>query len=84
MQFVTVKELHSHTPSVIRNLRRSRGTIVSRFGKPAAYMVAIDEDEVEDLVFSRKPFLRELLAAQREVEKKGAISHKDVKKRLNF
>ncbi len=82
MKFVTLRDLKINPSKVLSGLARE-DTIVTRKGKPAAALVYLDEDLLEDFILAHHPtLLREAEAARAEFLKKGGISHEAMKKRL--
>ena len=82
MKFVTLRDLKINPSKVLSGLTRE-DTIVTRKGKPAAALVYLDEDLLEDFILAHHPTLpREFEAARAEFLKKGGISHEAMKKRL--
>lgn len=82
MKFVTLRELKIHTSRVVGRLARE-GVVVTRRGKPAAALVRLDEDLLDDFVLAHHPaLLREVAAARTEYRKKGGIDHAAMKRRI--
>ena len=83
LKFINVRELHNNTPSVIRRTRRGEKTVVTFRGKPAALVVPLTENQIEDLVLSNPGFLKQLDAAQQEASQKGSLTTEEVRKRFS-
>ena len=82
MKFIAMRELRNQTSQVLDRLAED-DLVVTRNGKPAAALVYLDEDLLEDYILAHHPtFLKEIEAARREYEKKGGISHDEMRKRL--
>lgn len=82
MKFVTLRELKIN-PSKILNRLVGEDLVVTRNGKPAAAMVYLDDDLLDDFIVAHHPtFLKELHAARKEYKKKGGIDHETMKKRV--
>jgi len=82
MRFIPMRELKINPSAVLNRLGRE-DMVVTRNGKPAAVLLGLDEDTLEDYMISRNPlFTKELEAAYSEYETKGGISHAEMRKRL--
>ena len=82
MKFVTVRELRINASKVLAGLGRG-GVVVTKNGKPTAALVRLDEDLIDEFVLFQHPrLLKEVEAARREYEKKGAVDHETMKKRV--
>lgn len=82
MKFVTLRELKINPSKVLKGLVKE-DVVVTRNGKPAAALVYLDENLLEDFVIARHPTLiREVEAARAEYEKKGGIGQKTMKERI--
>ena len=82
MEFVTLRDLKINPSKVLGRLAKG-DMIVTRRGKPAAALVYLDEDLLEDFILVHHPtFLKEVESARGEYLKKGGISHEAMKKRL--
>ena len=82
MKFVAMRELRNDTSKLLDQLAKE-DVVVTRNGKPAAALVYLNENLLEDFVLAHHPtFLSEVEAARREYEKKGGIDHETMKKRI--
>jgi prevent-host-death family protein len=82
MEFVSLRDLKINPSKVVGRLRKG-DMIVTRNGKPAAALVYLDEELLEDFILVHHPtLLGEVEAAKGEYLKKGGISHEAMKKRL--
>jgi len=83
MKFVAMRELRNNTSRLLDRLARE-DVVLTRNGKPAAALVYLDEDLLEDFMLSTHPkLLAELKAARLEYAKKGGIDHKAMKKKIS-
>ena len=81
MKFVALRELKINPSKVIDHLAEE-DTVITRRGKPAAALVYLDEDLLDDFVLAHHPtLLRELDEALSEYEGKGGIDHQAMLKR---
>ncbi|MHC5057403.1 MAG: type II toxin-antitoxin system Phd/YefM family antitoxin [Planctomycetota bacterium] len=79
MKFVALRELKIHPSKVLDRLRR-HDVVVTRNGKPAAALVPLDEDTLDEFIIAHHPtLLPEVEAARAEFEKKGGVSHDEMK-----
>lgn len=82
MKFVTLRELKIN-PSRVLDRLVDDDLVVTRSGKPAAALVYLDEELLEEFVLARHPkLLKEVEAARTEYKKKGGIGHDTMKKRI--
>ena len=82
MKFVTVRELEANPSKVLDNLGQE-DAVVTRSGKPAAALIYLDEDLLDDFVLAHHlTFLNEVEAAQAEYQEKGGIDHESMKRRI--
>ena len=82
MKFLTLRELKINPSKVLDRLAED-DFVVTRSGKPAAALVYLDEDRLDDFVLARHPkLLKEAEAARAEYLKKGGLDHETVKKRI--
>lgn len=83
MKFVTIRELKINGSQVISSLE-NEDVIVTKRGKPAAALVHLDEDLLEDFIIAHHPrLLPELDRAYREYKRKGGIDHETMKGRMS-
>jgi prevent-host-death family protein len=82
MKFVAIRELRNDTSKVLRNLKKE-GVVITRHGKPAAALVYLDEDLLEEFVLARDKKLRTgLKKAKKEFLEKGGISYDQMRKEI--
>jgi len=76
MKFIAMRELKISPSKVLDRL----GNVVTRHGKPAAALVPLDEDTLDEFVIAHHPtLLSEAEKARIEYEKKGGIGHDEMK-----
>jgi prevent-host-death family protein len=79
MKFVALRELKIHPSKVLARLRR-HDVVVTRNGKPAAALVPLDEETLDEFIIAHHAtLLPEVEAARAEYEKKGGIGHDEMK-----
>ena len=82
MRFVNVRDLRINASRIVKSLRRGDVVVTSR-GKPAAAVIYLDEDLLEDLILAHHPTLfKKAEGAYRELKRKGGISHEEMKMRV--
>lgn len=82
MRFVSLRELKINPSKVLDRLAKE-DIVVTRSGKPAAALVYLDEDLLEEFILARHPrLIKEVEAARTEYKKKGGIDHDAMKKRI--
>jgi len=83
MKFATLRELKINPSRVLDHLAKE-DIVVTRSGKPAAALVYLDEDLLDDFLLAHHPkLLQEVEAARAEYEAKGGIDHGTMKKRID-
>jgi antitoxin (DNA-binding transcriptional repressor) of toxin-antitoxin stability system len=83
MKFVTLRDLKINPSQVLDGLGK-HDVVVIRKGKPAAAVIYLDEDMLDDYVLAHHPgLLREVKAARAEYMKAGGIDHATMKKRVS-
>ena len=82
MKFVSLREMKINPSNVLDRLRKD-DFVVTRGGKPAAALVYLDEDLLDDFIMARHSVLQsELHEAREEYKIKGGINHETMRKRL--
>ncbi len=82
MKFLTLRELKINPSRVFDRLAKE-DLVVTRNGKPAAALVYLDEELLDDFILAHHPtLLREVEAARSEYLEKGGIDHETMKKRV--
>ena len=69
MPIVTVRDLQRNPAGVLRQLEeRGRPTFVTRYGRPIAVLMPVDEEELYDFVLGHAPeYVADMRAADEEV-----------------
>lgn len=83
MKFIPMRDLRINASAVLDQLAEEN-VIVTRNGKPAAAMIFLDEDLLDDFILSQHPTLLRELEKDRADYKKhgGGISHAEMKARI--
>jgi len=82
MKFVTLRELKINPSKVLRGLKRE-AVVVTRKGKPAAALIPLDEDTLEEFIIAHHPtLLAELDKAYREYQSKGGKTLAEMKRKV--
>jgi prevent-host-death family protein len=82
MRFVTLRELKIN-PSRVLDQLVEEDIVITRGGKPAAALVYLDEELLDDFVLAHHPqFLQEVEVARAEYEEKGGIDHETMRQRI--
>ena len=84
MTFVNVRELKQHPSRVLKRAGKSGWVIILSRGKPAAALMPLTEDEIEDIVLSSPRFVKTLRRSYAEYRRKGGISLKEARKHLGL
>jgi len=79
MKFVALRELKINPSGVLDRLGKD-DVVVTRNGRPAAALIPLDEDTLDEFVIAHHPtLLPEVEAARAEYEEKGGIGHDEMK-----
>jgi prevent-host-death family protein len=82
MKFVSLRDLKINPSRVVDRLGRE-DVVVTRKGKPAAALVYLDEDLLDEFVLLHHPtLLKETEAAREEYLRKGGIDHAAMRKAI--
>ena len=82
MKFVAMRDLKINPSKVLGRLA-AEDLVVTRNGKPAAALIFLDEDLLDEFILLHHPtLLREVEDARAEYARKGGISHAEMKKRV--
>lgn len=82
MRFVTLRELKINPSKVLDRLAKD-DLVVTRSGKPAAALLYLDEELLEEFILARHPrLLKEVEAARAEFRKKGGLGHDAMRGRV--
>jgi len=82
MKFTTLRELKINPSKVLRGLKRE-AVVVTRKGKPAAALIPLDEDTLEEFIIAHHPtLLAELDKAFREYQAKGGKTLAEMRRKL--
>ena len=82
MKFVALRELKINPSRVIGRLSKE-DIVVTRKGKPAAALVFLDEDLLDQFILLHHPrLMKEVAASKVEYLRKGGVDHETMKKRL--
>ena len=82
MKFVSLRDLKINPSGVVDRLAKE-DVVVTRKGKPAAALVYLDEDLLDEFVLLHHPtLLKEVEAAREEYLKKGGIDHAAMRKAI--
>lgn len=79
MATVSIRELGQNASGVISDVAKNgRPIVVTKHGAPVAAVIAINPDELEDLVLSKAPqFLEDFAAADDDVRKGRTVNAGD-------
>ena len=79
MKFVPLRDLKINPSKVLKGLK-NQDVVVTRYGKPAAALIALDEDTLDDFIVAHHPeLLKSLDDARQEYEKKGGVDHETMR-----
>jgi len=79
MRMVSLRELKINPSKVLKSLGK-QDVVITRRGKPAAALIPLDEDTLDDFIIAHHPtLLKSLDAAREEYRKKGGVSHDEMR-----
>ena len=79
MKFIAMRELKISPSKVLGRLGKE-DVVVTRHGKPAAALLPLDEDTLDEFIIAHHPtLLSEAEEARTEYKKKGGIGHDAMK-----
>ncbi len=79
MKFIAMRELKINPSRVLDRLARE-DVVVTRNGKPAAALLRLDEDLLDEFIIAHYPSLpAETEAARAEYRQKGGVDHEAMK-----
>jgi prevent-host-death family protein len=82
MKFIAMRELRNNTSDLLDRLHKE-DVVVTRNGKPAAALIYLDEELLDDFIIAHHPaLLHEVENAREEYERKGGISRAEMRKRI--
>ena len=84
MEFVNVRDLKLHTGRVLDRIAKGGWAIVLRRGKPKAALIALSEDDFEDVILKSPGFIKTLRAAHAEYRRKGGVTLQEARRRLGL
>ncbi|HYM45731.1 MAG TPA: type II toxin-antitoxin system Phd/YefM family antitoxin [Solirubrobacteraceae bacterium] len=84
MSTIGVRELARHASAIINDIEQNKEpTLVTRRGRPVAYMLPIDSEEFEDFVLAHAPqFVEGMAASDAELAAGETVSLEDVRGEL--
>lgn len=82
MKFVSLRDLKINPSRVVDRLSRE-DLVVTRNGRPAAALLYLNEELLDDFILAHHPtLLREIGSARAEYRRRGGISHDAMRKRI--
>ena len=83
MKFASVRVLKNKTSEMLRVAAKGMDVLITSHGKPVAVLHGIDEEGLEDFIFSRHLGLRKSIEeADRDLRKKGGVSLAEMGRKL--
>ncbi len=84
MSTIGVRELARHASSIINDIERKKEpALITRRGRPVAYMLPVDSEEFEDFVLAHAPqFVEGMAAADTELATGSTVSLASVREEL--
>jgi prevent-host-death family protein len=84
MSTIGVRELARHASAIINEIEQNKEpALITRRGRPVAYMLPVDSEEFEDFVLAHAPaFVEGMAAAETELAAGETVSLADVRREL--
>jgi prevent-host-death family protein len=83
VRFVTLRDLKINPSRVLDELKHE-DFVVTRNGRPAAALIHLDEETLDDFVIAHHPRLwKEVAEARREYQLKGGASYEEMRERVD-
>ena len=73
MKVANTVELKNKTNRILREVMRGEAVIITCRGKPAASLVALTEDDLEDFVLEHSPRIKKMIAQAEQARQKGDV-----------
>jgi prevent-host-death family protein len=73
MKVANTVELKNKTNRILREVMRGEAVIITYRGKPAASLIALTEDDLEDFVLEHSPRIKKMIAQAEEARQKGEV-----------
>ncbi len=73
MRVANTVELKNKTNELLREVMRGRAVIITYRGKPAASILPLSEDDLEDFVLEHSPKIRRMIAEAEADRKAGRV-----------
>lgn len=82
MRFIALRALKINPSAVLDGLAEG-DIVITRRGKPAAALLRLDEETLDEFILAHHPaLLQEAEAARREYLAKGGITHSEMKAKV--
>jgi prevent-host-death family protein len=84
MSTIGVRELAKHASAIINDIEQTgEPALITRRGRPVAYVLAVDSDEFEDFVLAHAPeFVEGMATANAELATGETVSLADIRRDL--
>ncbi len=84
MSTIGVRDLAKHASAIISDIEQTREpALITRRGRPVAYMLAVDSEEFEDFVLTHAPeFVEGMATADAELAAGETVSLADTRRDL--
>lgn len=84
MKFASIRDLQIKASEVVKDSQREL-VVITVHGKPRAVLTSITEEALEEFLFEHSPkFHRRIEEGLRDIKAGRAVSHDDLKSRLQF
>ena len=74
MKVANTVDLKNKTNELLREVRKGQAIIITYRGKPAASLVALREEDLEDFVLEHSPKIRKLIDSAESDRKAGRVA----------
>ncbi len=84
MRVVNTVELKNKTNKILKEVMKGSPVIITHRGKPAASLIPLTEEDLEDFVLENSPKIKKMIAeAEKDIQAGKVISLRDYLAKLN-
>jgi len=84
MRVTNTVELKNKTNKILRDVTKGNHVIITYRGKPAAALIPLTEDDLEDFILENSPKIKKMLAeAEKDVQAGKVFSLHDYLEKIN-
>lgn len=73
MKVANTVELKNQANRILREVRKGEAVIITHRGKPAAALIPLSEEDLEDFILENSPRIKKMIAEAERARKKGDV-----------